>query len=175
MPREGLDKNSLRIRITGLSNGIHEYDFSADPSSIGLDGNFLSPVVLHARLDKATRQILFKMNITTTGKFRCDRCLDEFQQPVTTAYSLVYLYDTQDAAQYKEEEVQLMTPDTVYIDPTEDVRQMIMLSIPLKLLCREECKGLCSRCGENLNNTTCTCEQSTVDPRWDALQGYLDH
>ena len=175
MLQAGLDKNSLRIRITGLSNGIHEYDFSADPSGIGLDGNFDSPVILHAYLDKATRQILFRMDITTTGKFQCDRCLEEFRQSLTASYSLVYLYDTEDAAHYKEEEVQYITPDTVYIDPAEDVRQMIMLSIPLKLLCREECKGLCPRCGENLNNTTCTCEQNTVDPRWDALQGYLDH
>jgi uncharacterized protein len=172
--KEGVNMESLKIRISGLSSGIHEYDFSVDPSVIGLDGNFHSPVKIHAYLDKATRQIFFKVDIQTTGRFQCDRCLEEFQQSLTTAYSLVYRYDQEEAARDQGEEIQHLTPDTVYIDPTEDVRQMIMLSIPLKLLCREECKGLCPHCGKNLNIATCTCEQKMDDPRWDTLQSLLD-
>ncbi len=175
MSQDRLDKGSLRIRISGLSNGIHEYDFSADPSAVGLNGNFSSPVVIHIHLDKEVHQILFKADITTSGQFECDRCLDEFQQKLNAEYSMVYLYDQESVAKYSEEEVQVITPDTVYIDPAEDIRQMVLFSIPLKLLCREECKGLCPHCGKNLNSGSCSCEPNTVDPRWDTLKGFIDH
>lgn len=175
MSHDKLDKGSLRIRISGLSNGIHEYDFSANPSAIGLDGNFTAPVAIHIHLDKATHQIFFKADISTSGQFECDRCLEGFQQHLTTEYSMLYLYDAEAAAKYQQEEIQVITPDTVYIDPAEDIRQMVLLSVPLKLLCREECKGLCPHCGKNLNLASCTCETNTVDPRWDTLQGFIDH
>jgi uncharacterized protein len=170
-----IDRKSLRIRISGLSNGLHDYKFSLDPSILGLDGNFHSPVEIQAHLDKTARQILLKAEIQTSGEFQCDRCLDEFQQPLTAAFNLVYLYDKAEAEKYEEDEVLFITSDTVYIDPSDDVRQMIMLSVPLKLLCREECKGLCPHCGGNLNNVKCACEDTTTDPRWDTLQGLIDH
>lgn len=52
----------------------------------------------------------------------------------------------------------------------EDVlREQVLLSLPTKTLCRQDCKGLCPRCGANLNDETCTCEETRTDPRWTAL------
>ena len=52
----------------------------------------------------------------------------------------------------------------------EDVlREQVLLSLPAKTLCRQDCKGLCPRCGRNLNSETCTCDAAPVDPRWSAL------
>ncbi len=169
-----IEKASLKIRISGLSNGLHDYNFLVEPSLIGLNGNFHSPVGVQAHLDKSARQIFLRAEIQTSGQFECDRCLDEFQLPLNAALTVVYLYDKDEAAKYAEEDIQILTPDTVYIDPTEDVRQVIILSVPLKLLCREECKGLCPRCGANLNHATCTCVQDSSDPRWNSLRGLID-
>jgi uncharacterized protein len=174
MTNQKIDDKGLKIRISGLSNGFYEYHFSAEPSAIGLSGNFRTPVVIDIQLDKTTRQILFRADIATSGEFECDRCLDSFQQDLRAGYSLVYLYDESDAAKYNEEEIQLLAPDTVSIDPTDDIRQMVTLSVPLKLLCGEECKGLCPGCGVNRNRENCNCEQDERDPRWDALNGLLN-
>jgi len=52
----------------------------------------------------------------------------------------------------------------------EDVlREQVLLSLPARTLCRQDCKGLCPRCGQNLNSDVCTCDAAPVDPRWAAL------
>jgi uncharacterized protein len=54
----------------------------------------------------------------------------------------------------------------------EDVlREQVLLSLPARTLCREDCKGLCPRCGRDLNSETCTCDTAPADPRWAALSG----
>jgi uncharacterized protein len=52
----------------------------------------------------------------------------------------------------------------------EDVlREQVLLSLPARSLCRQDCKGLCPRCGRNLNTESCNCGDSPADPRWSAL------
>jgi uncharacterized protein len=57
----------------------------------------------------------------------------------------------------------------------EDVlREQVLLAVPVKTVCREECKGLCPHCGKNLNESTCDCHEERTDPRWDALREVRD-
>src|SRR5215213_1252628 len=77
---------------------------------------------------------------------------------------------------YRPEEVELQAEDLILsayegdaVDLDELVREQILLALPSRHLCREDCKGLCQRCGANLNNGPCSCEQGEVDPRWAAL------
>ncbi|MBI1804202.1 MAG: DUF177 domain-containing protein [Ignavibacteriae bacterium] len=175
MTKEKPTGSEVKIRVSGLSNGLHEYHFSAEPSVIGLEPNFRSPVEIDVRLDKITRQMFLRTVIHTSGQFQCDRCLDEFNQRLSTEYSMFYTYDEIDATKYPEDEVTILQPDQVFIDATEDVRQMVMLAVPLKLLCREACKGLCPHCGANWNSAACKCEEETIDPRWESLQGLIDN
>jgi uncharacterized protein len=54
----------------------------------------------------------------------------------------------------------------------EDVlREQVLLSLPLRTLCKPDCKGLCPRCGENRNSQACSCDVGPSDPRWEALAG----
>ncbi|MGC9159324.1 MAG: YceD family protein, partial [Terracidiphilus sp.] len=54
----------------------------------------------------------------------------------------------------------------------EDVlREQVLLSLPVRTLCKPDCKGLCPRCGENRNEKACHCDEATSDPRWEALAG----
>ncbi len=168
------EDHGLKIRISGLSNGVHEYTMETQPALLGLDANFSGPVHVRAHLDKSSRQLLLRTEVETTGRFQCDRCLEEFQRAVGAAYAIVYVYNPADAAGVDEEEVQVITPETTSIDLGEDVRQMIVLSIPLKLLCREDCRGLCPHCGKNLNAGACGCTESTLDPRWNPLKSLLN-
>jgi uncharacterized protein len=163
--------DEIKIRISGLSNGLHEYHFSSDPLDVGLKGSFTKPVVINAVIDKTPGQIYLKSDVTTSANFQCDRCLEEFDYEISTRCNMFYIYDELDAGKFSEDEVKVVSPDMVAIDFTDDVRQMILLAIPLKLLCREECSGLCPRCGTNWNNASCGCEQNEqTDPRWQGLQ-----
>ena len=55
------------------------------------------------------------------------------------------------------------------VDLTLPVRQALMLEVPMKPLCSEECRGLCSSCGVNWNREICDCEKNDADPRWEGL------
>jgi len=170
MERTNEGSGEIKVRVSGLSNGLHEYHFSAEPSEVGLEKNFRHPVEINAEIDKTSRHIYLQADIKTSGFFECDRCLDEFEQPFSTTYRMFYVYSELDGGEYHADELQVISQDTVYIDLTEDIRQTIMLSVPLKLLCKEECKGLCPRCGISLNLAACTCGESISDTRFSGLQ-----
>ena len=162
--------SEMRIRISQLSNGIHEYRFTPEPSEIGLESNFGGSVAVDAVLDKTPRQIYLKADVRTTGLFQCDRCLEEFELPISGGFKTLYVYDELVAARDPGEDVQVITLDTVYLDLAEDVRQMVMLSVPLKLLCKTDCKGLCPHCGTDRNTKACSCKDEEIDARWEDLR-----
>ncbi|MGA3213436.1 MAG: DUF177 domain-containing protein [Terriglobales bacterium] len=56
----------------------------------------------------------------------------------------------------------------------DTLREQVLLSVPLRLLCRDDCKGLCSQCGKNLNVGSCSCAPQ-ADPRWHVLEGWKEH
>jgi uncharacterized protein len=161
----------FRINISNLSEGIHEYRFEAEPSKIGLDERFIGTVKIEARIDKSVRQIFLQGAIQAEGIFFCDRCLDDFHQEISTAYSMMYVQGARSTVDLnKEEEIQILAADMNYIDLDDDVRQYILLAIPQKLLCRDDCQGFCPTCGVNKNIASCTCGAQEVDSRWDALK-----
>ncbi|MBN1225748.1 MAG: DUF177 domain-containing protein, partial [Deltaproteobacteria bacterium] len=59
------------------------------------------------------------------------------------------------------------------IDLTEVVREQILLAVPMIPICKEDCKGLCPYCGQNLNQCKCVCAGKTIDPRWSKLQNLV--
>ena len=54
------------------------------------------------------------------------------------------------------------------------IREQVLLALPGRTLCREDCQGLCPHCGANRNSTPCQCEESHTDPRWNALAGLAE-
>jgi uncharacterized protein len=161
----------FRINISNLSEGIHEYHFEAKPSKIGLDESFCGMVKIDAKIDKSVRQIFLQAEIQAEGSFFCDRCLENFHQELNTAYSMVYIQGARSTIDLnKEEEIQILKADMNYIDLDDDVQQYLLLTIPQKLLCKEDCQGFCPTCGVNKNIASCTCGALAVDSRWDALK-----
>jgi uncharacterized protein len=161
----------FRINISNLSEGIHEYSFEAEPSKIGINEQLDGLIKIEAKLDKSLRQILLKSEIQAEGVFVCDRCLEEFHRKLDVKYSMIYIQGNRSTADIKkEEEIQVLSADTNYIDLDDDIRQCVLLAIPQKLLCREDCNGLCPTCGVNRNTENCSCGAEAVDTRWDALK-----
>jgi uncharacterized protein len=56
------------------------------------------------------------------------------------------------------------------IDLSEVIREQMILAIPEVVLCKEDCEGLCDKCGKNLNLLNCKCKEDEIDPRWAALK-----
>ncbi|MEX1139794.1 MAG: DUF177 domain-containing protein [Bacteroidota bacterium] len=165
--------SSLRINISKLSEGEHRYSLSTEPPDIGLDDRFDRNVEVEVLVEKANRQFLLYAETRTHGKFVCDRCLEEFPQERESEYSVVYMQsgDPPDDLQQGHEIIYL-PQDVNIIDLGEDVRQYLILSLPLKMLCKDDCAGLCPVCGTNRNTKPCSCTVDETDPRWATLKGF---
>ena len=99
----------------------------------------------------------------------CDRCLS----PYTRAYDIP-LEHTLVTTLENEENDDYILLDNYQLDLTDLVEADILLELPYKNLCREDCRGLCPMCGKNLNEGLCGCNRKSVDPRLAVLGQLLD-
>ena len=108
----------------------------------------------------------------------CARCVDPVPVPVEGDFDLLFRPEGADA----EPGERSITADETEIGYYQEsglsledvVREQVLLSLPSRTLCRPDCKGLCPRCGQNLNQAECSCEPAPVDARWNALAGLAD-
>jgi len=119
--------------------------------------------------------IRLKGSFQGTFQVPCARCVEPVEQRLSGEFDLLFRPSDVDATG---SEHAISTPETEigYYDngglALEDVlREQILLSLPARTLCRLDCKGLCPRCGQNRNETACSCDQGPSDPRWEALAG----
>lgn len=140
------------------------------------DEDFLSQTHLHkfvvfnGGVFKVDDNILLSGTIKYTFEDECARCLTPFENTVETKMeaALVHQLDEDDNS----DEIQVKITDGC-VDLEEAIKQMIYLTMPMKSLCKKDCKGICPNCGINLNNENCKCEESLTDPRFDKLRELL--
>ena len=139
----------------------------ADPLFVGLDVALRDPVVVTGRL-QATGEGRFywhgTLRTTVTGE--CRRCLTPVTAPVTADAHALF---TQDPEAEDDPDAYGLASDATEIDLGPAVREEMLLAVPRFLQCREDCRGLCPRCGQDLNAGPCGCPPAT-DPRWQALE-----
>jgi uncharacterized protein len=163
--------SSLEINVTRVPEGIRHYSFVAHARDLGLIASIPSDVAVEADLERRGRQFLVTGEVQATGRFTCDRCLTEFDQSVDTSFRVLFMPDGVPGTPTEaDEEVRHLPADSQVIVLDEDVRQSIALAVPVKLLCREDCEGLCPQCGRNLNDGQCSCKRDDTDPRWEPLR-----
>ena len=158
----------MRIKISGLENGTYDYDFEADIEKIDLTEPLFGKYNTNVVLNKFDDQIILEASTTAGANFICDRCGTAFKQTVKSKYKMIYLLRSIEGA---EEEINItyLSPDTHMIDISKDVRDYMILSTPMKRLCKEDCKGLCAKCGADLNEKQCDCNDDEIDDRWNVL------
>jgi uncharacterized protein len=119
------------------------------------------------RLAKHGRDILVRGRLGGHLKLACSRCLEAFTAPVAADFDLLLMPGPQ-AGSPEEEELSRTDLDLDYytgevVDLESLLREQIILLVPLKPLCDENCKGLCFHCGANLNRETCQCRPETAN------------
>jgi len=169
IPKITSSAGDLRINISKLSEGFHNYQLSTSSKNIGLDDRFNDSLHTDVDLDKSSNQFYLKVKIDTDGNFECDRCLENFEMHLSTSYVMAYVYRQMTDVEELPDDVHIINPDTNHIDISEDVREYTMLAIPIKMLCSDDCAGLCPSCGTNLNKNKCSCDIEESDNRWGPL------
>ena len=108
----------------------------------------------------------------------CARCVDPVAIPVEGEFDLLFRPESADAESGERSITEDETEIGYYGESgllLEDVvREQVLLSLPTRTLCKADCKGLCPRCGQNLNVAKCSCDEAAADPRWNALAGLAD-
>jgi len=119
------------------------------------------------RLSRNSRGILVQADLETTVIMECSRCLTPTLVPVPLEIEELFTYPPLDDAAYSVEE-------TGFLDLAPLLREEAILAMPMGVLCRPDCLGLCSECGQNLNEGPCNCEPDDIDPRFAILRDHLD-
>jgi uncharacterized metal-binding protein YceD (DUF177 family) len=110
---------------------------------------FTAPIGVRAKLEKLDNTVLAHVNVKGKYLSFCARCLKDMEGDFEREFDLDFE----------------ITPTTETIDLGEDIRQEIILNVPFRLLCRDDCQGICPHCGGNRNTDKCHCAevQSTED------------
>jgi uncharacterized protein len=153
------------IKIANLSLGEHYFDFLEKVEDIQLNEPFIGKISTKVSLNKLSDQIIADVNSKLLAEFECDRCTCKFESTITSNYKMVYLMKNNES-ESDDINVTFINRDADKISLDNDVREFAILAIPMKKLCKEDCKGLCPRCGVDLNFEKCNCQKEEINPVW---------
>ena len=172
--------NSLKINVVAIPEEGLNFVFSEDgkwfeecfPDS-GEPDFSLRKVDVQCQITRASSTIFIKGNLSVLLGICCSRCLEDVNLPVDGDFSYTLVpakTDTKDELELQAEELEISYYQGDFIDLTPIICEQIILQIPIKPLCSEECKGLCPHCGINMNVASCSCHLEFVDPRLAVLK-----
>ncbi len=180
---EVLTGDTLKVRVVDLKDkALHleaEEPITDYPDLMSMveagECEFLSPLRLSITVAREYDHIRASGKVETVVKVACARCLTEYNADIDSSFTIFY---TKAAGMTLDEEVELAEEDLISksyegdeIDFAPEVAEQVIMEIPLKPLCREDCRGLCSSCGANLNDTACSCDRSGGNLKFSALKG----
>jgi uncharacterized protein len=129
----------------------------------------VGPLAVHATAELVDGQIRIHGNLQTHLELVCSRCLETVAEEVSRDFDLIY---RPMSAIERHEEVHLKLAETEVgffqgfgLFLADVLAEQVNLSIPMKIICRSDCRGLCPHCGGNLNSEECRCEVHSSDPR----------
>jgi uncharacterized protein len=173
------------IEIHQLERHPVDFDENFQPDAIDLGPDLRQNSLLrtsgraqlveeHHGKRKLIKDIRVNGELSTRVEIPCARCLEPVQQEVKREFDLLYRPLGADAGKEEtpvagtEAEISYYEGEGLLL---EDVmREQVLLAVPVKVICRQDCKGLCPQCGANLNVAKCSCAEPLEDPRWSALK-----
>ncbi len=179
---------TLQIDIARIPPDGLDLDEVLDPASVHVDGEtefrLRSGARLRCRIELVDgTTVHVRGPLTASLEPECGRCLERYLVSVDQELDLFYLPRGTQQPEEQEDEVELSDRDVVVgyhdgsqLDLGEVVREQLFLSLPLKRLCRRDCRGLCPSCGKNLNTVECGCPppEEAKDLRLLPLRGLID-
>jgi uncharacterized protein len=139
-----------------------------------VDFSVVDPVSLAFDIFKDKDQFRLAGDVKTVLELSCGRCLEPFRLGVDAHFDLRYQPHTANTGEgeleIEEDDLSTAFYENEEIDLGHLMREQFYLALPMKPLCREDCRGLCPSCGMNLNRGTCDCKREWDDPRLAALR-----
>lgn len=111
------------------------------------------------------------LHVVVDGRFAtsCHRCLERVDEPISCEFDVAVRRGAESVADDADLEYMTIGPMEHEIDIGPVLQENVVVDVPMIILCKEDCRGLCPSCGNNRNQDSCKCEEA-ADPRWDALR-----
>ena len=148
-----------------------QVNYKLDIADIDIDGvfPFRTPIDVTATARNRASLVSLKIRACFGYSRSCDRCSTDF----TREMDMLFEHKLAQSLVDDGNDDYIETPD-FKLELDEIVISDIILSLPQKNLCRDDCKGLCQSCGQNLNNGECSCDKRQIDPRLEILKQFMD-
>lgn len=165
-----------RIDLSAITDEPRAFEFEVPFTLESLDREplvALAPVRLSGAIRRIEGGFAFDARSALRGELECSRCLTSYPFAEEESFALL-LYPRPGAnAKARElapEELDVSYYDDDVLDVESIVEERVQMAIPMKPLCKEDCAGLCPRCGQDWNQRACECAADSTDPRWSALR-----
>ena len=160
--------------LSGASQQI-DFEFSFTPSEDSLlatvysDVDFAEPITVSGYVKNMAGYMTLSADVKVSYRTVCARCIE----PVCSELEISFEKDIASSEEVSSENDDYIIIEDKKLDLLAPVEEEIMLEMPSKTLCTEDCLGLCHKCGKNLNEGDCNCEKKEVDPRLAILKTLL--
>lgn len=140
-----------------------------DPSWEGTELRFSAPLSISGKAQWLTSgEVLVRASIRSRLSLECRRCLEPVEVPVEEELTLLFVPSGE--GEEEDEDARILPERGTDLELGAAIREEVILALWPFALCKPDCRGLCPRCGANLNEETCQCSSEELDPRWDALR-----
>ncbi len=166
----------MQIDIEQLTEASQPFAHTFAPEELSLEderARLLQPAQVAGRLSRKRQRVHAQGTIETEVEIFCDRCLMPLVAPLKAEFDVSYdppgTDEESDNAELQPDDLAASIYAGDSLDLDELVREQVLLALPMRSLCGEECKGLCLTCKVNLNQQNCACAPQELDPRWAGL------
>jgi len=161
----------MKIPILHLEEGNHQFEDLIKKGKLHFyrDEVYQEDIRVRIDLNKFNKNISCRAEIFTRIHLSCDRCLAEFDRDFREKFEILFFIG-QKELNIDEDSVVFISPELKEIDLTPYIQETLILSVPMKFVCRTDCLGICAGCGVDLNQEKCICREQPYDLRWEKLK-----
>ncbi len=163
----------LKIHISNLQEGSYDYEFKVNSADIEFDAEdaqLAEDVTVRVIMYKSGNQFDIKTTVAGSFLLTCDRCTDKYRQNFENTFEVIYKFDfsEKDIINENDDEIKFIPPKTGFIDLKDDVRDYILLSVPMKKAPKDK-DGICTYCSRNIDDILKIKRTEEINPVWEKL------
>jgi uncharacterized protein len=167
----------MRIELDKLEEQGGKFAQVYDPTELPLDEpdiRLLEPAEVSGRIHRAGKEVELRGRLHTRLEVVCGRCLKPVELPLAKEFKERFVravsWAAEEQHELQAEDLDLAVFDGEGIELDDLVREELLLAVPVNVLCREDCRGLCPTCGIDRNLSDCQCQINEIDARWEKLK-----
>ena len=168
----------MEIHFKDLIEGQNHLSFQETQESLGLKADevfLMNPAEIDLLVFRSKDQFIFQVKIKALLEAECARCLTLIRFPFLA--EVKFILDQTEAGigpEMQDDDYQFISQGVPTYNLTPRLREALILSVPMRFLCSPACRGLCTKCGANLNLEECGCKLDEIDSRWGKLEQLLN-